>query len=87
MSTDKIINILLKEFDMEKGGSIKTANKITFAAIKIEELFHTLEKENETNKSLLEDARNYIVDTEEHGLDRETLKSRADQYREMLKLK
>ena len=38
-------------------------------------------KELETNKALLKDARNYIVDTAEYGVDHETLKARAEQYK------
>lgn len=38
-------------------------------------------KELETTKALLKDARNYIVDTAEYGVDHETLQARAEQYK------
>lgn len=38
-------------------------------------------KELETTKALLKDARNYIVDTAEYGIDHETLNARAEQYK------
>jgi len=83
----EIIQILLKAFDMEKGGDINVASKLNVAADNLDELFADLNKENETNKALLRDARNYIINTDKYGIDRETMKARADQYREILKNK
>jgi len=81
--THEILMILLKEFDMEKGGDVKVASKLMSASIKIGEHIDKLNEENELNKVLLKDVRCYLVDTADCGVDRETLKARAEQYRKM----
>jgi hypothetical protein len=42
-------------------------------------------KELEETKALLSDARNYIIDTAEFGIDHETLQARAEQYKNINK--
>jgi hypothetical protein len=40
-------------------------------------------KELQETKAWLSDARNYIVDTAEYGIDHETLQARAEQYKKL----